>query len=329
MQNLEPCTAATMSRCAASLFSRTLGVCRSTALACAVLVVTSAHPARAGTNLWTSHGPDGGPVLALAIDPRTPSTLDAGTQGAGVFKSTDGGVTWSAANSGLPANAIVQALAIDPSTPTTLYAGTGWNDVGGVFKSTDGGGTWSAADTGPSAAVYSLAIDPSTPRTLYAGTFGGGVFKSTDSGITWSAANTGLIAASVLVLAIDPGSSSTLYAGTDGDGVFKSTNSGGTWSAANTGLTVPVITSLAIDPSTPSTLYAGTGKDDAGGGHPAYPRHLIRPARRAVLRRAVAARRLCTIGRLARSVGRNQGVVANGGRGWVTCPDRPAAPRRP
>src|SRR5262249_18476964 len=147
---------AAMSQFGARLFHQTLGVWRPTALACAVIVFASAHAARAGTNLWTTHGPDGGPVLALAIDPNTPSTLYAGTSGAGVFKSPDSGGTWNAASIGLPANAIVQALAIDPSTPTTLYAGTGWNDVGGVYKSTDGGGTWTIADTGPSVPVWSL-----------------------------------------------------------------------------------------------------------------------------------------------------------------------------
>jgi photosystem II stability/assembly factor-like uncharacterized protein len=102
-----------------------------------VLVVTSAHLARAGTNLWTTHGPDGGPIRSLAIDPRTPSTLYAGTTRAAVFKSTDSGASWSAAG-GLPVSASVQVLAIDPATPDTLYAAM----LGGVFKSTDAGGTW-------------------------------------------------------------------------------------------------------------------------------------------------------------------------------------------
>jgi photosystem II stability/assembly factor-like uncharacterized protein len=69
-------------------------------------------------------------VVALAIDPATPTTLYAGTFG-GVFKSTDGGTNWSAVNTGLT-NTYVVALAIDPATPTTLYAGT---NGGGVFKS--------------------------------------------------------------------------------------------------------------------------------------------------------------------------------------------------
>ncbi len=51
----------------------------------------------AGTNVWTSHGPEGGPIIALAIDPATPTTLYAVTYVSGVFKSNDAGGTWNAA----------------------------------------------------------------------------------------------------------------------------------------------------------------------------------------------------------------------------------------
>ncbi len=78
-------------------------------------------------------GPPGGTVLALAIDPANPATLYAGTNG-GVYKSADGGSSWTTVNSGVPLGTIAQALAIDPSTPATLYAGT---SDGGVFKSTN------------------------------------------------------------------------------------------------------------------------------------------------------------------------------------------------
>jgi hypothetical protein len=66
---------------------------------------------------------------ALAIDPATPTTLYAGTEYGGVFKSTNGGGNWGAFNTGLTATP-VWALATDPQTPTTLYAGT---SGGGVF----------------------------------------------------------------------------------------------------------------------------------------------------------------------------------------------------
>jgi len=144
-----------------------------------LLLASQAIPVSAGFNVWTSIGPEGGNVSALAIDPATPATLYAGTSG-GVFKSTDGGANWSAVNTGLTATNI-QALAIDPATPTTLYAGT-WG--GGVFKSTNGGESWSAVNTGlTNTDVRALAIDPDTPATLYAGTWGGGVFSIQQGGV--------------------------------------------------------------------------------------------------------------------------------------------------
>src|SRR5262249_5908493 len=126
------------------------------------LWASSVSLVHAGNNVWTSLGPAGGRVAALAIDPRTPTTLYAGTSVDGVFKSTDGGSSWVAANTGLT-NTPIGALAIDPLTPTTLYAGTG----GGVFKSTDGGSSWVAATTGlPNTPFINvLAIDPFTPTT--------------------------------------------------------------------------------------------------------------------------------------------------------------------
>ncbi len=235
-----------------------------------LLVLWSASHAgsvSAGIGVWTSIGPEGGYINALAIDPATPDTLYAGIYRGGVFKSTNGGGSWEAANTGLPSNTDVRALAIDPATPATLYAGT---NGGGVFKSTNGGGSWEAANTGlTNNVVLALAIDPATPDTLYAWTsYGGGVFKSTDGGGSWQAANTGLPSLpglsnlNVDALAINPASPSTLYAGIGGAGVFKSTNGGGSWFAFNAGLTNSFVYTLAIDPATPVTLYAGT----SGGG---------------------------------------------------------------
>ena len=187
-----------------------------------------------------------------------------------MYKSTNGGGTWSAVNAGLTGyggyEKYVWAFAVDPHTSTTLYAGTDR----GVFKSTDGAGTWSAVNNGirpdypPSAgpcSVEAIAIDPLTPTTLYAGTgcsTGSGVFKSTDGGGHWSAVNTGVTAwYTVNAIAIDPQTPTTLYRGTT-SGVFKSTNGGQTWSNFSTGLTTLDVNTLAIDLHTPTTLYAGT-----------------------------------------------------------------------
>jgi len=237
--------------------------------------ISQAGTVSAGINVWTSNGPEGGSIRALAIDPATPSTLYAGTDNYvigshGVFKSTNGGGNWTPVNTGLT-NAHVSALAIDPATPSTLYAGTHGD---GVFKSTNGGGNWTPVNAGlTNPYVSALAIDPATPDTLYAGTVypGGGVFKSTNGGGNWTPVNTGLTnpseTASVGALAIDPATPYTLYAGTGyyvigGGGVFKSTNGGEDWNVFNTGLTNLYVYALAIDPATPTTLYAGT---DGGG----------------------------------------------------------------
>ena len=91
-----------------------------------VAVGLLAGHAQAGINQWTSSGPAGGSVTALAIDPTTSAIMYAG--GADVYKSTDGGQHWAAINTGLT-NTHVTALALDPQTPTTLYAGTGGSGV--------------------------------------------------------------------------------------------------------------------------------------------------------------------------------------------------------
>ncbi len=209
-------------------------------------------------------------VSALAIDDRTtPRTLYAATVGSaddrtdgGVYKSTDGGDTWNAADTGLPANTAITALAMDPTAPSTLYSATN----GGVYKSTDGGDTWNAANAGLPAktSINALAIDPTTPRTLYAATNYPRVYKSTDGGSTWNAASTGLPDySSVLVLAIAPTTPSTLYAGTY-PGVYKSTDGASSWQAANAGMFYTSVHALAIDPTTPGTLYAGTESNGRG-----------------------------------------------------------------
>jgi hypothetical protein len=138
-----------------------------------VAMIVSTGTTSAATKRWVqTGGPEAGTITALAIDPQNPTTVYAGTSnGGGVFKSSNGGASWSAVNTGLTAWR-VQALAIDPQSPTTVYVA---NDDG-VFKSINGGASWSATGlTNPY--IYSIAIDPQSPATVYAGTFNGGVFR--------------------------------------------------------------------------------------------------------------------------------------------------------
>src|SRR5262245_58969306 len=93
------------------------------------------------TAAWKLIGPEGRRVGTLAINPKSPSTLYAGTPQGEVFVSTNRGANWTAADNGLPGDPVV-VLTIDPQTPSTLYAGT----YGGVFVSTDNGSSWTAAN---------------------------------------------------------------------------------------------------------------------------------------------------------------------------------------
>src|SRR5437899_13032785 len=83
------------------------------------------HGAQAGVDVWTTTGPEGGTIRALAIDPQNPATLyaavsrNASPDSSDVYKSTDAGSNWRAVAIGLSGSP--QALAIDPQTPTPLY----------------------------------------------------------------------------------------------------------------------------------------------------------------------------------------------------------------
>ena len=114
--------------------------------------------------------PDGSAVGILAIDPKTPQTLYAGTFFYGVFKTTDGGSNWNELNAGLT-DTRVEALAIDPMAPQTVYAST-WAGifklVPGPFWDTDADGKADIAVWRPSTAfgTHCPATHPATTPAL-------------------------------------------------------------------------------------------------------------------------------------------------------------------
>lgn len=227
-------------------------------------------------------GPGGGnsDITSLAIDPTNSQTIYAGTASGGLFKSTDGGVSWNLLGSGLTATSI-RSLALDPATPLTVYAGTmdgvvptNSNLAGGVFKTTDGGLTWTSLSSGLLGSfVESVVLAPSDSQTVYAGTtipnylarggWSANVFRSTDGGLSWNIASSGLTGTVVYTLGVDPSNSRTLYAGTGSNfysgtvsGIFKSINGGSSWTLS-LGTSVDVH-SIAIDPKNGQNVYVGT-----------------------------------------------------------------------
>jgi hypothetical protein len=194
-------------------------------------------------------------TLGSTIDPSNSNTIYVGVFQK-VFKSTDGGVGWTATNLGGIPNTSVQTLAIDSFNTNTIYAGT--TDYG-IFKSTDGGKNWFSLNNGlPDLTIYKIVIDPLNTNTLYT-VAGKDVVKTTNGGASWVVLNAAPHGIDE-ILAIDPANTNMIYARTR-KGVFKSTDGGVSWGIFNEGLGSVIANVLAIDPFDAGTIYAGT---DAG-----------------------------------------------------------------
>ncbi len=249
--------------------------------AAALGLLAAARLASGQEGAWTTRGPFGGSVYCLVPDPSHPATLYAGTD-RGVYRSDDAGVSWKAANAGLP-DFRVQTIAIDPTSPSTLYAGTltpnGVESVG-IFKSTDGGASWTDINVGlfdpittiGPVDIWSLAIDPKNPNTILAGSRFSEIFKSVDGGQTWrfktlGGVNVGLETSAFL---FDPANSRNVLAAST-QGLLRSADGGETWGGY--GNVNASFFTLAADPASATTLYAGNiagsgiYKSTDGGAH--------------------------------------------------------------
>jgi len=170
--------------------------------------------------------PNPGEVTRLVFAPSSPATIyaagsrrDGGASRATVWRSTDGGVTWSAAEQGLEQGGwtSVQALAVDPVDPRLLYLGAcGYycSPASGIWKSTDGGASWTLTGTGLEGHwVRVLAASP-VAGLVWAAVEEGRVFRSGDGGETWREQSSGLYASSISQLTVDPQDPRRVYAAT-------------------------------------------------------------------------------------------------------------------
>lgn len=223
--------------------------------------------------------PDNGLVTSIAIHPYNQNVIYIGTAGGGIWRTRDGGATWTplfdrqlALGIGEPA-----ALAIDPNNTDVMFAGTsqrvilGTGNAGffgqpdssqGLFKSTDAGNSWiqlgsgfPAGNTGNALNVLQgqninvVIIDPANSSALYL-SCSSGVFWSTDGGQNWTAGANAFGDARSLVL--DPSSpvgSRILYAGISGRGGFQSTDGGQTWAQILSGSTPAVSAAVGTAPN--------------------------------------------------------------------------------
>jgi photosystem II stability/assembly factor-like uncharacterized protein len=201
-------------------------------------------------------------ITAIVVDPRDGNVLLASSwtrdaaAGGGVFRSADGGRTWSAA--GLAGQA-VRALALAPSDPNVLVAGT----LDGVYRSLDASRSWERISPEHHEELRnldSLAIDPRDPQTIYAGTFHL-PWKTSDGGRTWHPIHEGMIDDSdVMSLLIDQGNSRRIYASAC-SGIYRSDDSAAQWRKIQ-GIPYTARRTYAItqDAKQPARVYAATSE---------------------------------------------------------------------
>jgi hypothetical protein len=125
-------------------------------------------------------------IQTIALDPNSPSTILVGSAGSGVFRSTNGGVSWSFGVGGTGALS-VNSVAFSPGSSSVIYTGS---SSFAVWKSTNGGASFAPSSTGISSLdVFSIAANPKNPAELaiaFQGLNNGGVFSSTNAGGSWT-----------------------------------------------------------------------------------------------------------------------------------------------
>jgi photosystem II stability/assembly factor-like uncharacterized protein len=197
-----------------------------------------------------------GKAYAVAVDPSNPNTIYAGasiyhfTYMPRVYKSTNGGATFSNISSGLTGGSYVYALEVHPTDPNIVYAGT---YLGGIYRSTNGGNSWTL-ESSDTLRVYSFSTTPINPNHVYAGTQMA-VFKSTNSGASWFNSGAGIRGKNARGLSASHLQGDIVYAG-NLSGFFKTSDGGANWMASNSGINGLPVTTFEVAPSQPSTIYA-------------------------------------------------------------------------
>ena len=247
---------------------------------------------------WRSIGPDrGGRSIAVAGHAERPFEYYFGATGGGLFKTTDGGTSWSPVTDGQVGSASVGAVAMAPSDPDIVYIGMGEVQLranvlqgDGVYRSDDAGKSWRHVGLSDTHAIGRIRIHPTDPDRAYVAALGHpfgpnserGVFRTTDGGKTWDKVLFRDERTGAVDLVMDPSDPDVLYAtlwqvyrkpwrlwsGGEGSGIFKSTDGGDTWTeiTRNPGLPDGVLgkITIAVSGADPSRVWANLEAERGG-----------------------------------------------------------------
>ena len=217
---------------------------------------------------WQALGPKfaGGRIEAVDAPRGDLATIYAGVGSGGVWKTTNGGLTWKPIFDNESTYSIGD-ITIAPSEPNTIWVGTGECHLtstaypgNGVFKSIDGGTTWENMGLTESAHIGKIVIDPENPDLVYVAAMGRlrqggqrGVFKTTDGGKTFRRVLFENDRVAFVDLVIDPNNPQRIYASSwdrsrgHKSGVYRSDDRGENWKRLGGGLLEKNVDRVAID----------------------------------------------------------------------------------
>jgi photosystem II stability/assembly factor-like uncharacterized protein len=247
-------------------------------------------PALFGALKWRSIGPArGGRSQAVSGSASRPLEYYFGATGGGLWKTTDGGVTWRPVSDKSFTTSSVGAVAVSESNPDVVYVGMGETELrgnilqgDGVYKSTDGGKIFTHLGLEKTLAISRIRVHPSNPDIVYVAALGDpygpnperGVFKSSDGGKTWTKSLFKDDKTGAVDLSMDAKHPDVLYAGLwevfrtphslssggPGSGLFKTTDGGATWTelTKNDGLPKPIWgkTGVSVSEADSNRVYA-------------------------------------------------------------------------
>lgn len=251
-----------------------------------------------GALRWRSLGPlRAGRSIAVAGSAQRPLEYYFGATGGGLWKTTDGGVTWQNVTDDQITSSSVGAVAVAPSNPDIVYIGTGESEIrgniapgDGVYKSTDAGKTWTHIGLENTQNISKIRVNPTNPDIVFVAAFGHhsaanedrGIFRTTDGGKTWQKVLYRDPKTGGIEVVFDPNNSNVLYAalweafrntymmssGGPGSGLFKTTDGGDHWTeiSRNPGLPKGVLGKIGVDVSRADSnrLFAQIEAEDGG-----------------------------------------------------------------
>lgn len=231
----------------------------------------------------------GGRVTAVEGVPSKPQLIYAGTAGGGVWRSTNGGVSWKPIFT-QEATASIGAIAVVPAAPESIWVGTGESnlrsdvrDGAGVYFSSDGGAHWRFMGLEHAGQIARILVDPNDHNVVYVAALGNpwqpnrqrGIFRTEDGGKTWKKVLYANPRTGAIDLVMAPNDSKILFAalwqvrrrpwtfidGGPGSGLYESTDGGDSWHRldhSHNGLPSGPLgrIGIAFAPSNPNRLYA-------------------------------------------------------------------------